>query len=874
MGQAGSPRLVQRDESLEPWRGRMRDPSGAPREPGAAAGSPAQSPEQKQHGDGPGPDAAAENGVGQCAAPAPRAARRWVISGQVQGVGFRPLVCRLARELGLGGRVWNDGHGVMVEAEGPEAELAEWERRLRRQAVAPVRIATIASEPIAVRGLEAFEISPSRDAVPGPDGTASAPAGIPPDLAICEECLRELADPANRRYQYPFLNCTHCGPRYTIIGGLPYDRPRTTMAAFAMCPACQAEYHDPADRRFHAQPNACPDCGPQLTLQAADGEVVKAAAALAAARRRLAAGEVVAIKGLGGFHLACDAANATAVARLRRAKRRGAKPFAVMVADLAGARALAEISAAEAALLTSPRRPIVILKRRPQAAAAVTADVAPDQATLGILLPYTPLHHLLLAPPGPMALVMTSGNRGEEPLAIADAQAEGWLREPEARLAQAVLGHNRSIRYRADDSVARVIGGAARLIRRGRGYAPEPLDLGQPGPPVVGLGAESKNTCCLTLDHFAVLGPHVGDWDRYETEAAYAAVVENLLSFGGVQPQAVGYDPHPGYAVSAWGRRRFAGLPQFPVQHHHAHIAAVLAEHRHPGPVIGLAWDGTGWGPDGTIWGGEVLVADRRQYTRWAHLSHLPLPGGDQAVREPWRMALAAAWAAGGGEGGDGGWARIAGLERALNQVPAACRGGVAQLLARNYPMAQTSSCGRLFDAVAALAGLGGEASFEGQLAAALEMAAGDADADQAQADGSDPEVYAIPLCRRAPDADGPPRLPWQLDTRPLLRAVMADVARGQAAGVIAARFHAALAQAAVAVCWAVRARTGIGVVALGGGSWQNARLLALVMDSLEAAGFQVLAASEAPVNDGGLALGQAAVAQALWAERQGNATK
>lgn len=860
-----------------------------------------------------------------------------MITGQVQGVGFRPLVCRLARELGLAGRVWNDRHGVVVEAEGDLAALAEWERRLVAAAAAPARIATLTAEPMAPRGAEQFEIAASdageggrkpgacgeaarggpgaagrAGGTPAPRGAAEAgalaraaggeaaghrplaPAWVPPDLATCAECLAEMQAPGNRRHGYPFINCTHCGPRYTIIGGLPYDRPQTTMAVFTMCPACQAEYDDAANRRFHAQPNACPECGPQLTLTAADGRWERAEA-LAEARRRLAAGEVVAIKGLGGFHLACDAANAAAVARLRRAKQRPAKPFAVMVRDLAAARELAEIGAEEAALLASAARPIVVVRARgtghgaeeagrrggeeapagARAGGGVAAGVAPGQTTLGIFLPYTPLHHLLFQPPAPAVLVMTSGNRGEEPLAIADGAAEAWLREPEPRLAQAVLGHNRAIRWRADDSVVRVMGGAARVVRRGRGYAPEAMDVGgaagDHAPPVVGLGAESKNACCLTLDHFAVLGPHVGDWGRFETEAAYAAVLENLLSLWGVQPQAVGYDPHPGYAVSAWGRRRFARLPQIPIQHHHAHIAAVLAEHRRPGPVIGLAWDGTGWGPDGTVWGGEVLVADRRSFTRWAHLRQVPMPGGEQAVREPWRMALAQMWDAAGASTGE--------LRAA---APAGRRRGVEQMLERGYPMPWTSSCGRLFDAVAALAGLGGEASYEGQLAVALEAAAEGSGAEAAAGGRAEGEGYAVPLNlgQRDAQAGGPPapadpasgpaapEAAWELDTRPLIRAVLADAARGEAAGRIAARFHTALAEAAMAACRAVRARTGIGTVALGGGSWQNARLLGETMAGLEAAGFEVLTAAQAPVNDGGLGLGQAVVAQALLSAR------
>ncbi|MGH9534298.1 MAG: carbamoyltransferase HypF [Terriglobales bacterium] len=789
------------------------------------------------------------------AAGAERAARRWVITGQVQGVGFRPLVCRLARELGLGGRVWNDAQGVVVEAEGPAAALTEWERRLRREAQAPARIESLAASTMAAVGANEFTIALS-DVGPG-TATGTVPAWVSPDLATCQACLAELHDPADRRHGYPFINCTRCGPRYTIIGGLPYDRPRTTMAAFTMCADCQREYEDAADRRFHAQPNACPRCGPRLTLWA-NGRSWGGAEALDQARQRLAAGAILAVKGLGGFHLACDAGDGAAVARLRQAKRRPAKPLAVMVLDLSTAGELGILSATEAALLASPRRPIVLLQRRaatgdPSGPGAegnragdaapprVAAGVAPGQTTIGVFLPYTPLHHLLLAPPAPRALVLTSGNRGEEPLAIEDAVAEGWLAEPEPRLADAVLGHDRRIRCRADDSVLRVVGDAARMIRRGRGYTPEPLELGQSGAPVLGLGAEHKNAFCLTLDHFAILGPHVGDWDRYETEAAYAAALDNLLGLWGVQAQAVGFDPHPGYAVSAWGRRRFAAVPRYAVQHHHAHIVAVLAEHRRPGPVIGLALDGTGWGPDGAVWGGEVLCADLAGYRRWAHLRYLPLPGGEAAIREPWRVALGALREAVG---------EAAARAFPLPGVDPACRRGVEQLLARSTLMPRTSSGGRLFDAVAVLAGLGTRAEYEGQLAIALEAAA-----------TSDCRTDAYPI-----EIDVTHEIPWGLDTRPLIRAVHADLRRGVAVGAIAAGFHAALAQALEVVCRAVRARTGIGTVALGGGVWQNARLFGQLTEQLGDAGFEVLAPAAAPANDGGLGLGQAVAARARLA--------
>jgi hydrogenase maturation protein HypF len=760
------------------------------------------------------------------------ARRGFHVSGVVQGVGFRPFIYNLARSHTLTGWVGNTSSGVDIEVEGPSSAIAAFQDAITTDAPPLAHIDAIQSHDLPPRGDHAFEIRHSQ-------AQAGQFQPISPDVATCNACLAEILDPADRRYRYPFTNCTHCGPRFTIIRDIPYDRPQTTMAPFTMCPACQAEYDDPADRRFHAQPNACPACGPRLTLAPTPGGDLPAdlpADPLAATRTLLAGGWIVAIKGMGGFHLACDARNASAVEQLRARKGRRGKPFALMVRDLETARALCAVSDAEAALLGSQERPIILLPAHPDN--GIPPAVAPRQRTLGLMLPYTPLHHLLLQPePGiPDVLVMTSGNLSEEPIATGNDEALSCL----GGLADAFLLHDREIHIRCDDSVARVFQGAELPIRRARGYAPYPVHMGADTFPLLACGAELKNTFCLTRGPYAFLSQHIGDLENLETMAAFRASVAHFERLFRAQPQALAYDLHPNYLATRYALQRAAdeALPAIGVQHHHAHIAACLAEHRHPGPVIGVAFDGTGYGDDGAIWGGEFLLADRRGYRRLAHLAYLPLPGGDAAVRRTYRMAWSYLRHAFGAEWPD--LSTLRGCDLVERRVVE--RQMVAGL---NAPL--TSSIGRLFDAVSALCGVCLEATYEGQAAIELEMLA----------DPTEDALYDWPL---GDPADGNP---WALDPAPLIRAIVTDVSAAVAVARIAARFHNTLAQMVTDVCRCLRQSTGIGEVALSGGVWQNVTLLQQTRARLHAAGFTVYIHRLVPPNDGGLALGQAAVADA-----------
>lgn len=754
------------------------------------------------------------------------------ISGIVQGVGFRPFVYNLAQRCRLTGWVRNTSAGVEIAVEGAPADLEAFVRALTAEAppLAQIDACTVVERP--VEGLARFTIIPS-------SAVAGAFQPISPDVAICDDCLRELFDPADRRYRYPFINCTNCGPRFTIITGAPYDRPLTTMADFPLCPDCRAEYDNPADRRFHAQPVACPVCGPHVWLEqretaapAAQGE-----AALGATRRLLAAGQIAAVKGLGGFHLACNAEDAAAVARLRARKQRGDKPFALMLPDLATVERYCVVEAAARTALLDRARPIVVLERRPDAPLA--AAIAPGQTTVGVMLPYTPLHHLLFAPDSaeetPLrALVMTSGNRSEEPIAIDNAEA----RERLAALADAFLFHNRPIHVRCDDSVAQIgpsavagTGRALTFLRRSRGYAPQPVTLARPQPAVLAVGAELKNTFCLTRDRYAFLSQHIGDLENYETERAFEEGIAHFERLFAVRPELLAYDLHPDYLATryALARARRDGLSAVGVQHHHAHIAAVMAEHGLPDePVLGVAFDGTGYGTDGRIWGGEFLLCDYAQYSRPAHLRNIPLPGGEQAVREPWRVALA--------------WLLAAGIdpEAALGDVPAEARRVVARLIATGLNAPLTSSMGRLFDAVAALLGVRHTVTYEAQAAIELET-----------------------LARRAaPTAVYPfDRQGAVIDPLPLIRAVVADRARGLPVPQIAANFHAGVAALVVETVAALQTAHGRRPVVLSGGVWQNQTLLTQTVGQLRRNGYTVLLHAQTPANDGGLALGQAVVA-------------
>jgi hydrogenase maturation protein HypF len=748
---------------------------------------------------------------------------RWQIriEGIVQGVGFRPFVWRAARRLGLGGFVLNDARGASVEAEGEPAALDALRRAIEADAPPLAVVERLDVREIPARGETDFRIDASRTA-------AGRTALISPDVATCDDCLREMADPADRRYRYPFLNCTNCGPRYTILRDVPYDRARTTMAPFAMCPACAREYGDPADRRFHAQPTACPACGPKAALLDDTGRPIPCGDPVEDAARRLARGGIVAVKGLGGYHIACDAADETAVRRLRDGKRREFKPFALMAPDLAAARALVELGPAEEALLLSWRRPIVLARRRP--GAPVAPSVAPGHRELGVFLPYTPLHHRLLRESG-RTLVMTSGNLSDEPIAYRDEEALARL----ARLAPAFLVHDRAIHMRCDDSVARVVEGQEVLLRRSRGYAPQPAPLPFESPrPILACGAMLKNAFALVRGRYVFLSHYIGDLDQFEAARAFREGIPHLERLIGIAPEIVAHDLHPDYPSTRYAFER-AGVERVGVQHHHAHVAAVMAEHGLAGPVIGVACDGTGYGTDGTIWGCEILVADYTRFERAAHLETVPMPGGEAAVRDAWRMAAA--------------WLRQAFGNDSERLLPAlAGRVGADRwrdlwrLMRSDLPQPQTSSLGRLFDAVSSLAGICDEADYEGQAAIWLEQAA----------DEAEPKAYAF-------DLDG--GSPLVLRAAPVVRAVARDVLDGVPAARIAARFHQAVADVLASACARIRERTGIATVALGGGVMQNALLLGRLLRRLKADGFEPFAPRRIPPNDGGLAYGQAAVA-------------
>ena len=729
--------------------------------------------------------------------------RRIEIQGVVQGVGFRPFVHQLAARLGLAGHVFNSSAGVSIEIEGAAADVASFERALRDELPPLARIDAVHAEEIAPTGEARFTIGASVE-VPG--GIAL----VSPDVSTCDDCLRELDDPDDRRFGYPFLNCTNCGPRYTIVRDVPYDRSRTTMAGFALCGDCLAEYDDPSNRRFHAQPTACAKCGPSLAWSG-DGEP------LAEARAAIARGEIVAIRGLGGFQLVCDATNAAAVRRLRERKRRSEKPFAVMVPDLAAAESLAILSEADGRALASRERPIVIVARRIN-----DADLAPGNDTIGVMLPYTPLHHLLLRDFG--ALVVTSGNVSEEPIVIDNAAAAERL----ASIADSFLLHDRDIHTRVDDSVVRMFEGRVRLLRRARSFAPRPIDLGAPLPELLACGAQLKNTFCLTKGSQAFVSQHIGDLENYETLRFFEETLERMQRLFRIAPVAVAHDLHPHYLST-----RFAlaieNVPRIGVQHHHAHVVSCMAEHGLRERVIGVAMDGTGYGTDGAIWGAEFLSADRASFVRRAHFRYVPLAGGDTAVRQPWRVALS--------------YLRDAGLgDEPLHGVRDRDRAVVATMLERNLNTVPTSSAGRLFDAVASLLGLRAEATFEAQAAIELETLARTTRGESAYR-------YAIERGE-----------PMQIDFRPVIAAIAGERQSVPAAS-IAARFHETIAAVIEDVCLRIREDEALNRVCLSGETFQNWLLLGSATARLRRRGFEVFLHEQIPPNDGGISLGQAAVA-------------
>jgi hydrogenase maturation protein HypF len=822
------------------------------------------------------------------------------VSGTVQGVGFRPFVFRLAEQFALAGWVRNDERGVEAEIEGEREAVAAFLERLSTDAPPLARVESVSAEPLAARGERTFVIAPSVH-----EHDADTPVAT--DAATCSECLAELSDPGDRRFRYPFINCTNCGPRFTILRGVPYDRPLTTMADFAMCAACTAEYEDPRDRRFHAQPNACPACGPRARLVAGDSDIHFAAAnkvgveagngldvkagreidpvaagvvsaveaassdPIRATAQLIADGAILAIKGLGGFHLACRAEDAATVVRLRARKRREERPFALMVADLDVASRFVLLEDEEAELLRSPARPIVLVARRKDA--RVAQEVAPRSPELGLMLPYTPLHHLLMADAselGVEALVMTSGNVSDEPIAYEDADALARL----APIADALLVHDRPIHMRTDDSVARVVrvreGRRPLMLRRSRGYVPAPLGLALPASrPVLACGAELKSTFCLARGGRAWVSHHIGDLKNYEMLRSFAVGVAHFEELFAVSPEAIVHDLHPDYLSTSYGLERAAaieatgeqsrvgepigdrhvpadsiehardGTVLIGVQHHHAHLAACLAEHGETGPAVGAVFDGSGYGADGTVWGGELLVGDLRDFERAGHLRAVRLPGGDRAVREPWRVACA--WLGQVCADAD----ELPPLPGTLAASVSPDRWQTIARLARSELAPIATSAGRLFDAVAALCGVRATVSYEGQAAIELESAV----------DHSEHGEYAIDLESR----DGM----LELDPRTAISAVVAERAAGVAIGRVAARFHSGFACATARACAQLASDRHLDTVVLSGGVFQNRVLLERTVAELEQSGRRVLLPERLPPGDGGISYGQAAVAAA-----------
>jgi hydrogenase maturation protein HypF len=767
------------------------------------------------------------------------------VLGVVQGVGFRPFVYGLAVKHNLKGWVYNTSEDVRIEVEGAAKAIEQFARELKTKAPPLAHIENVTIEYCPPRGYESFEIRQSQ-----------AQAGkyqlISPDVATCQACLGELLNPEDRRYRYPFTNCTNCGPRFTIIEDMPYDRPKTTMRYFQMCPQCQTEYDNPLDRRFHAQPNACPKCGPQVELVDNQGNLVNTSNPIAAASQLLKEGKIVAIKGLGGFLLACDATNDTVVKTLRRRKKRSSKPFAIMVATVDEAKKHCYVSPEEKRLLTSPQSPIVLLRWRE--GSSVSREVAPNLRFLGVMLPYTPLHHILLRDTG-LPLVMTSGNLSEEPIARDNDEALRRL----SGIADYFLVHNRDIYSRYDDSVAIVERGTSQLVRRARSYAPYPIRLSFKTRQVLGCGAEEKNTFCLTKDNYAFLSQHIGDMENMETLDHFDSTISLYKRLFHVQPEIIAHDLHPDYLATKYARELGeSGMKLVPVQHHHAHIASCLADNGLESPVIGVAFDGTGMGADGNIWGGEFLVADYHNFRRAGHLEYLPLPGGAAAIKRPYRTAI--------------GYILTLLGEDTLNAVIAseakqsqlASVGQVTEVeieiikrqIEKKINSPLNSSMGRLFDAISALLGIRGEIDYEGQAAVEMEMAA-----------------YSSVIGRRVSDeaiSHAQENYPYHIvedegvrivHLQGLFSAVIEDLHRGISKGRISVKFHNTVARMINEMCRLIADETGISQVALSGGVFQNRLLLRKTVSLLESSSFQVFTHRQVPCNDGGISLGQAVIA-------------
>ncbi len=751
------------------------------------------------------------------------------VTGTVQGVGFRPFVYRHAVALGLAGYVLNDSGGVLIEVEGPTEQVAELTRLLIESPPPLARVAGVESEQLDPSGVAAgFRIVESHDT-----GSADAPVSI--DTTTCADCLAEVDDVNDRRHGYAFTNCTNCGPRYTIVLGVPYDRPATTMAGFTMCPRCQAEYDDPADRRFHAQPNACPECGPQLSWRAAPVGTDRLAgpSALDAAVEAIIAGRIVALKGIGGYHLVADATSEAAVAELRRRKARDDKPFAIMVESVAAGREVCDLDDAALAALSSIRRPIVLAPRR--AGNGIAAGVAPGLAELGLMLPYSPLHHLLLQR-ARRPLVMTSGNLGDEPIAHDDADASARL----GPLVDGLLQHDRPIHIRCDDSVVRATAGRVQVLRRSRGYAPETVALPfRAARPVLAVGAELKSTVSVARNDWVVASHHIGDLEHLATYRSFLQAVEHLPRLYGVVPELVAHDMHPEYLSSKWATQ--LDLPTIAVQHHHAHVAACMVEHGRTTPVLGIAYDGLGYGPDGSLWGGEFLIADFNTSRRVGHLRAVRMPGGVASIRQPWRMGAVWSTAANG---------RLEAATRAHQCGVDETAIEVVLDLAERPASPVTTSAGRLFDAIAALLGGRQVVSYEAQAAIELEALA------RTVARGDAPRYDEHVMITRTGDL-------FVLDPAPLVGALLADLDAGTDRRLLAAGFHEAFGRATATMAAMVAREHGLDTVALTGGVFQNARFSEVVEEGLHLSGLEVLVHGAIPPNDGGISIGQAAIAAA-----------
>ena len=763
------------------------------------------------------------NGISLANPPASKTeAKKVNVRGIVQGVGFRPFVYQLANLHGLSGDVANNSTGVIIHIEGDVEGISAFILDLETKCPPLAKVTQISQTAIPSQGFKQFIIRKSKAGI-------SKSTLISPDMSICDDCLSELFDPKDRRYGYPFINCTNCGPRYTIIDDIPYDRPNTSMKHFTMCPACQAEYDSPADRRFHAQPNACSVCGPHVTLYTVSGSRVSTKEPIANTIRILKKGMIVAIKGLGGFHLAADAENDDAIARLRRRKHREEKPFAIMSYDVDHIRRYAYVEPEEEALLTLPQRPIVILKKKKPN--SISREVSPRNRYFGAMLPYTPLHYLILAHDF-TALVMTSGNISEEPIAIDNEDAFERL----SSIADYFLVHNRDIYLRSDDSIMKRISGTSRFLRRSRGYVPRPVFLKQKVPKILACGAELKNTICLTRENNAFLSQHIGDLENFATYEFFKLTINHMKQILDIDPVLISYDLHPDYLSTRYAEEQ-QDIEKIQVQHHHAHIVSCMAENKLDMPVIGLSFDGTGYGTDGNIWGGEILIADASQFTRVAHLSYIPMPGSSAAIKEPWRMAVSYLYNTYGEEF----WNLELPLFKEIDEKKLEI---VVNMIGKRINSPYTSSLGRFFDGIAAIVGVRNNVFFEGQAAMELEMLAED------KIKGTYDYEWVSGDCR-------------QVLIQPIIYGVVRDMEKDIHPSVISTKFHMTLIRLFSELCAVIRKESRVNQVVLSGGVFQNSILLTGLIHALEKKEFQVFTHTQVPPNDGGICLGQAMVAAA-----------